>query len=55
MCGRCALYSDYPKLSASLRLPLAEPSVPLAQRYNVSPGTFITAVRRADDEAPLVM
>lgn len=55
MCGRFALYSDYPTLSASLNLPLAQPAVPLAQRYNVPPGTFITAVRRADDGAPLVM
>nr|WP_163501998.1 SOS response-associated peptidase family protein [Halomonas socia] len=55
MCGRFALYSDYPKLSASLKLPLAEPAEPLAPRYNVPPGTFITAVHRADDEAPLAM
>ncbi|APX91765.1 DUF159 family protein [Halomonas sp. 1513] len=55
MCGRFALYSDYPRLSASLKLPLAEPAETLAPRYNVPPGTFITAVRRAEDEAPLAM
>ncbi|MGJ7462328.1 SOS response-associated peptidase [Halomonas sp. MA07-2] len=55
MCGRFALYSDYPKLSAALKLTLEEPEQPLTPRYNVPPGTFITAVRRADDEAPLVM
>jgi putative SOS response-associated peptidase YedK len=55
MCGRFALYSDYPKLSAALKLPLEEPEQPLTQRYNVPPGTYITAVRHADDEAPLVM
>ncbi|SFU36324.1 SOS response associated peptidase (SRAP) [Halomonas korlensis] len=53
MCGRFALYSPYPKLSESLRLPLEAGEV--APRYNVPPGSFITAVRRADDEAPLVM
>ena len=42
-------------LSSSPRQPLAEPQQPLAQRYNVPPVTFITAVCRADDEAPLVM
>ncbi len=53
MCGRFALYSPPPKLSESLRLPLVERE--LTPRYNVAPGTFITAVRRADDDAPLVM
>ncbi|MBS9405661.1 SOS response-associated peptidase [Halomonas sp. TRM85114] len=53
MCGRFALYSPYPKLSESLRLPLEAGKV--TPRYNVAPGTFVTAVRRADDEAPLVM
>lgn len=53
MCGRFALYSPYSKLSESLRLPLEAGEV--TPRYNVPPGTFITAVRRADDEAPLVM
>ncbi len=53
MCGRFALYSPYPNLSESLRLPLEVGEV--TPRYNVPPGTFISAVRRADDEAPLVM
>ncbi len=43
MLGRFALYSDYPKLSASLKLSLAEPDQPLTRRYNVPPGTFISA------------
>ncbi len=43
MCGRFALYSPYPKLAESLRLPLEEGKV--TPRYNVPPGTFITAVQ----------
>jgi putative SOS response-associated peptidase YedK len=53
MCGRFALYSDYPKLSESLHLPL-EPGE-LTPRYNVAPGTWITVVRHPYDEAPMVM
>ncbi|MGM0985278.1 MAG: SOS response-associated peptidase family protein, partial [Pseudomonadota bacterium] len=53
MCGRFALYTPYPELTEALRLPLevseAEP------RYNVAPGTWIPAVRRQDDESPLVL
>ncbi len=45
MCGRFALYSPYPKLSESQRLPLEAAEV--TPRYNVPPGTFISAVRRA--------
>ncbi|MDR9440185.1 MAG: SOS response-associated peptidase [Halomonas sp.] len=54
MCGRFALYSSCPRLSASLRLPLVE-ARGLSPRYNVSPGTWITVVRHPGDEAPLVM
>jgi putative SOS response-associated peptidase YedK len=53
MCGRFALYSSYPKLSASLRLPLEEAGQ-LRPRYNVAPGTFISAVCRVADDEPLV-
>jgi putative SOS response-associated peptidase YedK len=55
MCGRFALFSDFPKLSASLKLPLAEHEQPLTPRYNVAPGTWIPAVRRRDDDSPLVL
>jgi len=44
MCGRFALYSDFPSLARSLKLPLAEGE--LRPRYNVAPGTWISAVRR---------
>jgi len=44
MCGRFALYSDFPGLARSLKLPLAESE--LTPRYNVAPGTWISAVRR---------
>lgn len=54
MCGRFALHSPYPKLAASLRLPLEEVQEPVP-RYNVAPGTWILAVRRESDEAPLIM
>lgn len=54
MCGRFALYSPYSKLAQALRLPLAEPGE-LTPRYNVAPGTWITAVRHPGDAAPLVM
>ncbi|GED23825.1 SOS response-associated peptidase family protein [Halomonas halmophila] len=50
MCGRFALYSPYPKLSQALRLPL-EPGE-LTPRYNVAPGTWVTAVRHTSDDAP---
>ncbi|MGM0988517.1 MAG: SOS response-associated peptidase [Pseudomonadota bacterium] len=53
MCGRFALYSDYPRLAAALKLPLAEH--PLAPRYNVAPGTWINAVRRADADSQLTL
>ncbi|SFT96531.1 SOS response-associated peptidase [Halomonas saccharevitans] len=53
MCDRFALYSPYLKLSQALRLPL-EPRE-LTPRYNVAPGTWITAVCHPSDDAPLVM
>lgn len=43
MCGCFALYSPYPRLAESLRLPLEKPDTELSPRYNVAPGTFITA------------
>ncbi len=51
MCGRCALYSNYPSLASSLKLPLAEGELSLC--YNVAPGTWINAVRRHDDSGQL--
>nr|WP_281504339.1 SOS response-associated peptidase family protein [Chromohalobacter japonicus] len=48
-----ALYSSYLKISRALRLPLE--SGELKPRYNVAPGTWITAVRHPSDDAPLVM
>ena len=51
MCGRFAHYSDFPSLAASLKLPLAEGE--LTPRYNVAPGTWISAVRRHDDSGQL--
>lgn len=50
MCGRFALYTPYPSIAASLRLPLEE-AWELTPRYNVSPGTWITGVRRTVFEA----
>nr|WP_298250773.1 SOS response-associated peptidase family protein [uncultured Halomonas sp.] len=51
MCGRFALYSDYPSLARSLRLPLTEGEI--SPRFNVAPGTWISAVRRSDDSGQL--
>ncbi|MDZ7852277.1 MAG: hypothetical protein U5L98_06410 [Halomonas sp.] len=53
MCGRFALYSDFPSLAASLKLPLAEGE--LTPRYNVAPGTWISAVRRNDESGELCL
>ncbi|MGM0984369.1 MAG: SOS response-associated peptidase family protein, partial [Pseudomonadota bacterium] len=53
MCGRFALYSDFPSLAASLKLPLTEGE--LTPRYNVAPGTWISAVRRHDDSDQLAL
>ena len=44
MCGRFALYSSYPRLSQALRISLEQPDPVLAPRYNVAPGTWVTAV-----------
>lgn len=55
MCGRFALYSSYPSLAASLRLPLETAETDLMPRYNVTPGTWITTVRRLDEESHLVL
>ncbi|MDI5893061.1 SOS response-associated peptidase [Halomonas rhizosphaerae] len=54
MCGRFSLYSSYSTLSQGLKLPL-EVAVKLTPRYNVAPGTWITAVRHPTDNEPLVM
>lgn len=53
MCGRFAIYSDFPSLSASLKLPLVEHQ--FVPRYNVAPGTWITAVRRPDADSKLAL
>ncbi|MGM0985320.1 MAG: SOS response-associated peptidase family protein, partial [Pseudomonadota bacterium] len=55
MCGRFALYSAYPSLAESLRLPLEAPNAELAPRYNVAPGTWITAVRRPGADSQLTL
>ncbi|MGM0703895.1 MAG: SOS response-associated peptidase [Pseudomonadota bacterium] len=55
MCGRFSLYSDFPRLAQSLRLPLDQTGLDLEPRYNVAPGTWIAAVRHPDEESPLVM
>ncbi|WP_016855850.1 SOS response-associated peptidase [Halomonas smyrnensis] len=53
MCGRFALFSPYPKLAEALRLPPARHD--LIPRYNVTPGTWITAVRQLEeDDAPVM-
>ncbi|MGQ4879215.1 SOS response-associated peptidase [Billgrantia sp. LNSP4103-1] len=48
MCGRFALYSSYSRLSQALGLGLAQQNLELAPRYNIPPGTWITAVRRQE-------
>lgn len=53
MCGRFALYSPYPKLSQSLRLPL-ESGEPMP-RCNVVPGTLITTAHYSVVSALLVL
>jgi putative SOS response-associated peptidase YedK len=53
MCGRFALYSPYPTLAESLRLPLEVGKI--EPRYNVAPGTWITAVRRPDAHNQLTL
>src|SRR5690554_8212037 len=55
MCGRFALYSPYPSLAASLRLPLEATEADLVPRYNVAPGTWVSAVRRIDYDGLLVL
>ncbi|WP_163560985.1 SOS response-associated peptidase [Halomonas sp. NO4] len=55
MCGRFALYSTYPRLTESLRLPVELPDTELSPRYNVAPGTWISAVRHRDESSPLVL
>ncbi|WP_284047673.1 SOS response-associated peptidase [Halomonas gemina] len=46
MCGRFALFTDPPAVTMRLGLPDAETG--WAPRYNVSPGTWITGVRRRE-------
>ncbi|QFU00981.1 Putative SOS response-associated peptidase YedK [Halomonas sp. THAF5a] len=48
MCGRFALFSDLPRVARRLGLP--EPEAQWQPRYNVSPGTWITGVRRSDPD-----
>lgn len=45
MCGRFAFYSS--SLSVARRLRLPAPAETLAPRYNITPGTWVTAARRA--------
>lgn len=50
MCGRFALFSPYPKLADRIGLPaLVEQLEP---RYNIPPGTWISAVRHPGAEEP---
>lgn len=53
MCGRFALFSDPPRITR--RLGLAEAVAPWQARYNIPPGTWITAARRRDDDSPLLL
>lgn len=51
MCGRFTLYHAYPRLADKMGV-LSEGEVP--SRYNIPPGTWITAIRRtAHDESPV--
>lgn len=53
MCGRFALYSPYPKFARRVGA-VVSGSDPVP-RYNIPPGTWITAVRQPDgNEPPLV-
>lgn len=50
MCGRFALYSAYSKFATKAGIPAVdEKSTP---RFNVPPGTWITAIRRKSGEDP---
>lgn len=53
MCGRFALFSDYSRLAR--RVGLSEAEREFAPRYNISPGTWILAVRRPCGDEPPVM
>ncbi|MEA3250590.1 MAG: SOS response-associated peptidase [Pseudomonadota bacterium] len=51
MCGRFVLFSAYPKLARKVGVFSA---AELPPRYNIPPGTWITAIRRtAHDEPPI--
>nr|WP_298522411.1 SOS response-associated peptidase [uncultured Halomonas sp.] len=51
MCGRFALYSAYPKFAKKAGVPIV--SEELTPRFNVPPGTWITAIRQvSEDESP---
>ncbi len=51
MCGRFALYHAYPKLARKIGVPTEGEVTP---RYNIPPGTWITAIlRTAHDEPPI--
>ncbi|MFC0324659.1 SOS response-associated peptidase [Halomonas organivorans] len=56
MCGRFALY-DIPRVRRSLRIILGEDFEPLptSPRYNVCPGTWITAAWHSGEGAPLAL
>ncbi len=48
MCGRFALYSAYPKFATKAGVPAVEEEP--APRFNVPPGTWITAIRRVSGD-----
>nr|WP_298522079.1 SOS response-associated peptidase [uncultured Halomonas sp.] len=50
MCGRFALYSPYPKFATKVGVTTI--SEELTPRYNVPPGTWITAIRRLSENEP---
>ncbi|GHB05646.1 SOS response-associated peptidase [Modicisalibacter luteus] len=50
MCGRFALYSAYPKFATKVGISTVEGEP--APRYNVPPGTWITAIRRMSGDEP---
>lgn len=53
MCGRFALYSPYARFASKVGALAAEDEP--TPRYNVSPGTWITAVRRLTQGEPTVI
>ena len=53
MCGHFALYSAYPKFAHRIgELRVDDPPLP---RYNVAPGTWISAILRRSDDQQLAL